>query len=411
MVLRVCLTGVLLFFGGPWGGPVSSGQTPPAYSDLFQDAPRTDRLTPADLPNLGRLVVLEATSMFVHVRSELADSPASYRLLDQIRTLWNAADAFTAAVAYYPLESQRIEAGRLALPDLEAAFENVRSTFGVLPGGAWSAAGNLLNMSRVMAVLGPLLREAETALPAAPEARPIGEEELVQSQAERIRGAITALRTGIAGQTAASEVTRAIDRQLETLAQLVQGLQRVVDGEADERELVSSLRPLRALAQRIDLGIQAGRLGILTEWRPIQRQIDDLADRFQLPREIVVRSVRKDAPELDPALAARLEEAARGLDALLAQTSAELPQLAERGQIEADAKRLQRRLILLRQSILGGESSPLLDRALLDVESARRQLKDRSVRAPGPLRDALAKVIQSVDAAIALARTQLQKAR
>ena len=37
--------------------------------------------------------------MFVHVRSELANSPEAYLLLDQIRTLWNEADAFVAAVS------------------------------------------------------------------------------------------------------------------------------------------------------------------------------------------------------------------------------------------------------------------------------------------------------------------------
>src|SRR5262249_37294663 len=103
------------------------GQTPPGYSELFENPARTDQLTQADLPNLGRLVALEATSMFVHVRSELADSPESFRLLDEISTVWRAADAFSAAVSDGPSVPRRIEAGRLAFVDLDAAYYRLQA--------------------------------------------------------------------------------------------------------------------------------------------------------------------------------------------------------------------------------------------------------------------------------------------
>ncbi len=139
--------------------PGALGQTAPGYQELFQDPARTDQLTQADLPNMGRLVVLEATSMFVHARSELRDSPDSYRLLDEITTLWSAADAFTAAVSFYPLESQRIQAGRLTFPELEEAFYRVKRTLGTLPGMATRTLENFVNMYRVVAVIGPLLEQ------------------------------------------------------------------------------------------------------------------------------------------------------------------------------------------------------------------------------------------------------------
>jgi len=88
----VTLVVIALLFGlNPWLPSPVLGQTPPAYPELYRDPPRTDQLTPADLPNLGRQVILEATSMFVHARTELADSPESFRLLDPIMTLWNVA--------------------------------------------------------------------------------------------------------------------------------------------------------------------------------------------------------------------------------------------------------------------------------------------------------------------------------
>ena len=140
--------------------PFARSQTPPGYQALFRDPPRTGDLTPADLPNLGRQVTLEAISMYVHVRAEMRNSPASYRLLAEIITLWNAADDFTAAVSSYPLETQGIEAGRLTFPQLEAAFYQVKDTQGSLPHMGARTAENLADMSRVMAVIGPLLELA-----------------------------------------------------------------------------------------------------------------------------------------------------------------------------------------------------------------------------------------------------------
>ena len=100
---------------------LASAQTPPGYTELFEDPPRTDQLTQADLPNLGRLVVLEATSMFVHARSDLYGSPECTSCWP-ISTRSGAADAFVAAVSGNPSQAQEIEAGRLVFPDLASGL-------------------------------------------------------------------------------------------------------------------------------------------------------------------------------------------------------------------------------------------------------------------------------------------------
>ena len=77
-------------------------QVPPGYQELFRDPPRTDELTPADLPNLGRQVVLEAISMYSHALSEIRNSPYSNRLY---------------AAHHHALErGQRLHRGPLVLP-------------------------------------------------------------------------------------------------------------------------------------------------------------------------------------------------------------------------------------------------------------------------------------------------------
>ncbi|MGZ3387453.1 MAG: hypothetical protein ACXVB5_21475 [Isosphaeraceae bacterium] len=138
--------------------PGALGQTAPGYQELFQDPDRTDQLTRADFAQHGP-PGRPRSDLDVRARSELRDSPDSYRLLDEITTLWSAADAFTAAVSFYPLESQRIQAGRLTFPELEEAFYRVKRTLGTLPGMATRTLENFVNMYRVVAVIGPLLEQ------------------------------------------------------------------------------------------------------------------------------------------------------------------------------------------------------------------------------------------------------------
>ncbi|MGA9922951.1 MAG: hypothetical protein WBQ29_06070, partial [Isosphaeraceae bacterium] len=61
--------------------------------------------------------------------------------------------------SFYPLESQRIQAGRLTFPELEEAFYRVKRTLGTLPGMATRTLENFVNMYRVVAVIGPLLEQ------------------------------------------------------------------------------------------------------------------------------------------------------------------------------------------------------------------------------------------------------------
>ena len=122
--------------------------------------PQTEQLTQADLPNLSRIVVLESISMFNYTRAELYESPEGYRLLNLIRDLWYAADQFNAAVSGYPTLAEQVAAGRLTFPDVAAAFEPIRGSLGLVPVNAIRTDANFANLSRVIAVIGPLLDQA-----------------------------------------------------------------------------------------------------------------------------------------------------------------------------------------------------------------------------------------------------------
>ncbi len=242
----------LAVLAGLAGTHPSSAQPPATeYQALFRDPSVTTNITLADLPNLGRLVSLEATSMYLYARSDLMDSPRSYLLLNAIMRLWNAADAFTAAAGYYPMEYQRISAALLVYPDLELAYYQVRNQLVRLPAASSRALVSFEDMSRVMAVIRPLLEMASlltpagagTAVPATPT---------LADQARSLSSSIAPITTAVASATQSRQDLGAFVRQVDVLQKLIQGFERISSDPATERELVLAFRPIRDLAQSLN---------------------------------------------------------------------------------------------------------------------------------------------------------------
>jgi len=390
--------------------PSALCQTPPGYEELFQDPPRSDQLTQADLPNLGRLVALEATSMFVHARSELRNSPDSPLLLEEISTLWNAADAFTAA-STYPLGSQRIQAGRLTFPELEEAFNRVKATLGRMPGIATRAAANFYNMSRVVAVIKPLLE-----LPPPPvvvEAPQQFDPVVITNRAHELSTALVPLKTHVKSENDRGVKLETLENELGVLEKLIQGFERISSSGASERDLVASFWPIRARAQRINRELQRGNLrgAGLTLWRAIEQQINDMETRFQIPREIVPRPAGADNRLPDVAALAPIDLAVRDLDGLVDRIAAENPRPPQRDRVQADARRLITRLLLTRQFLLGQVSREQVNLVLVELEMSWRQLQNRMSRPGQAMPESFRTLAQEVNEAIARTREQIVKPR
>ncbi|MFO0893275.1 MAG: hypothetical protein U0790_29570 [Isosphaeraceae bacterium] len=380
--------------------------TPAEYQDLFRDSPQLDRLTQADLPNLGRLVVLEATSMFVHARSELSSSPNGFRLLEAIRSVWSAADGFTATVADGPDPGLSLDAGRLSFADLEAAYNQLRGTFAAMPGGAPLAGQNLVNMGRVVAVIGPLLREGETLPPAAPRAR-VALGPMVRGQAADALRAIGAFRRRIDASLQPGRPRDRLDKELQNLGRLLQGLQLIAEGPASRLDLIASLRPLRGQLQRLDLELQAVGLGTLArgdEWRAIEQRIDALSNRLQLPREIVP-PLSAATPD-NPRLLGQIDKATGEADRILEGAQGTERSLDER-LLLSDTRFVRHRLYLLRQALLGRESPASVSQALRNVERVRAQLADAGRRVAREKARVIEALQRDVDETIRQARQQL----
>ena len=348
-------------------------QVPPGYQELFRDPPRTDELTPADLPNLGRQVVLEAISMYSHALSEIRNSPYSNRLYAAITTLWNAANDFTAALSFSPLETAGIPAARLTFPELEAAFYQLRDTLGNAPDIGPKTAGNLADLSRVMAVIGPLLQQAAAVQPQVADPR-IFDPALITNQAREIASAIDALRTQLKPKTGRPECRKpeALTRQIDVLQTLIQGFERISSGAASQRDVVASFRPDSQPGAIDHPGSPAhAHLGgpESSLWRTIEQQISAMEARLQIPRVIVVRPAgeRNDLP--DPGTVAAIDRAIHEAEALADRTSSQASRLPRLDRTPSDARNLATRLYLARQYLLGRAPRE-------QVNEAHRQSRD-----------------------------------
>ncbi|MGC8641967.1 MAG: hypothetical protein ACP5XB_19040 [Isosphaeraceae bacterium] len=382
----------------------ADAQTAPGYIALFQDPPRTDQLTQADLPNLGRLVVLEATSMFVHARSDLYGSPESFYLLNDINTVWHAADAFVAAVSYYPTEAQRIEAGRLVFPSLQLAYDRLRDRIGHFPGSSQRVFLNLAYMSRPMAVIPPLLGQdpsLATPVPAAPTVSAGPSLAIVRELARELLPLVQGLRAEMTRPSSAGghAEDQAVRHELEVLDNLVAGLDWIAHGGVAQRDLVASVRPIPMLAQRLDLRMRHRGLPepLQSKWNAIKQRIDALAAQFQLPRLIVpLAAVGK--PPLDLGAVTSINNAINQIEPLLQRpTQAGVASPAPAASpLDSDLRRLRTRLFLLRQQVLAQSPGSQIGQAIREVEAATARLEADARTSRLNMRGAMEKLFESV---------------
>jgi hypothetical protein len=406
---------IVLFLGATLVAPFSANaQTPPTYPELFVNPPQTEQLTQADLPNLSRIVVLESIAMFSNVTSELYEIREDNRLQNLIRVLWYAADQFNAAVSLYPTLTEGVAAGRLTFPDVATAFDEIRGTLGRMPGTAPRTAVNFTNLSRVIAVIGPLLDQAPPSsnTAAATGEPPSGLDDL-RIQAQEIARELASLQDRLKKPPAPPSASREIEPQLDMLAQLIQGFGRVVRGEPGEREAAASFRPIRSRAEEVHRAISRSDLPVAlkSQWRAIYNMIDDAAAGFELPRQIVVR--RRDVAAAASASQAASSTGAiiRDIDSAVDRLSREAARLSDNSALADDVHELQIRLVVLRQQVLGREPEPRIRQTFGEVEMARRLLAERSRPIVQGRPQASDSLNRDIEAAIAQIRGLLFKSR
>ncbi len=346
------------------------------------------------------------------LRSELYHSPDSYRLLDEIVSLWNAADAFTAAVSYDPVDSQSIQAGRLTFPQLETAYYQVRSTIGILPGRSTRTAVDFMNLSRVVAVIGPLLQLSPPGPLVVEDPREF-DRVAISNQARELANTFAPLKTYVEGEAGREINLEMLVREIDLLAELIQGFERITNGGASDRDIIDSFRPIRSRARRINRDLARVNLGAsgLSLWRAVQQQISDLEPRFQIPREIVPGRTRELPGAPETGVVDSLDRAIRDLDGLGDKIASSNPQLPQRDQVQTDARNLTTRLLLVRQYLLGQAPREQLNQALADLDMSWRQLQIRMANPPLRNLEILPTLKRDVDEVVARTREQTSRPR
>jgi hypothetical protein len=211
----------------------------------------------------------------------------------------------------------------------------------------------------------------------------------------------------------APPASRDIEPQLAILAQLIQGFVRVAQGEPDEREAAASFRPIRSRAEEVHRAILRSDLSVAlkNQWRGIYNLIDQAAEGFELPRQIVVRRHAITAAASAAQDATSNGAIIRQIDSTVDRLSREAARLPADSALAAEVHDLQIRLVVLRQQVLGGEPAPRIRQAFSQVETARRLVGERSspiVRGRPQGNDTLNR---DVEAAIAQLRGLLFKSR
>ena len=143
-------------------------------SEMMSRISLSGQLQPGDLARLSRLAVLNSISMLVNVRADLPNSPAGYRLDQELSALWNSSEAFYEVVSTSPLDAESVAQAQYWLEAVLAAQRRVESSLGEFPGLSPRAADDLQSLSRLLGPIGSAMGSLESALAdaAGPAAEP-----------------------------------------------------------------------------------------------------------------------------------------------------------------------------------------------------------------------------------------------
>jgi hypothetical protein len=180
------------------------------FDRYYQDFEPAGSLGVRDLPAIARLIVLETIAMSEHTRRELSGGPEGVRLGGFINGLWGASDAFYQAFADAGVEDPAtVETQRLRLADVEAAYGEVGTSLGTLPGRAPLAARNYERAGRLIAearaVLGP-----PGAGPNPATTAPAREAQVLRQSLRRIGDALAAISQALRPAVSDSPATEPV---------------------------------------------------------------------------------------------------------------------------------------------------------------------------------------------------------
>jgi hypothetical protein len=251
---------------------------------------QTGQFQPDDLPNLARLVVLESIAMLVDVRTDLADTPIGNRLGPDITELSEASEVFYESISAPPQDLADTARSLEFYGAVEDNFRRVESTLRELPGLSNQAAEHLRHVSRLMALLTPVMRDLQSNLPATISVPLNGSSELDSLRRQTRLLANDLVRMIIsAGKPGEKRSGRdGVLIALEDLLDRVQGFDQALSLRPSNVDLEASIHALRRRFWRVEATIAESGwpADLRSGWQSLRERMNAISDDFGMPRVI-----------------------------------------------------------------------------------------------------------------------------
>jgi hypothetical protein len=366
-------------------GVINSFEIAPAGSlewEMLDRLSVTQQYSRSDLPQLARLTLLESIAMYENMRADLRLTSIGARLEGEMSQLWDAAEVFSVSANYPPPDIAGLNRSRALLADVNAAFRQIDSSFGRLPGLSTNAAIHLQDIARLLPVMNAVFEaiDAEVAQPVvAPDSR-TADLAALREQSRRLAEDLRGLAAELSKVVPAPAGRDALIEDLNGLLELVRGFDRMLAANPSDRDLAGSLRLVRGRMWTVEARIVrlAGAPAVHGRWRLVRQRIDALSDRFGLSRVISLTRVVEPARGVDRNLVAQVDRAVVALDAFLSRPDSGLGRTEEGSAFEGQVGRLRLDLLQLRQRAIAREPAGRLSPLLREIEAINQQLRGRA---------------------------------
>jgi hypothetical protein len=245
---------------------------------------------PDDLPHLARLAFLESIAMLVDIRTDLVGSVIGNRLWTETMGLSEASEFFYEDVSSTPLDLANFSRTRQSYEAVEVSYRQVESTLGELPGLSIEATAHLRRVARLIAVMGSVLQDLESNLPATnpvPLRRTI-ERDSLQRLARLLSNALVELIVKASKPEEKGLGRQAGLRDLNDLLDRIQSFQYALSLQPSEIDVHAgaSLNALRRRFWRVEATIVPldWPAELRNGWRTVRGRMDAISDAFGMPR-------------------------------------------------------------------------------------------------------------------------------
>jgi hypothetical protein len=337
---------------------------------------------PGDFEQLARLSELRSISTLAGVQNDLRGSVAGAQLESENLALRNATDSFDQASRNLPADSQNLAWSQSLLTNTQAAFDRMNSSLGGLPALSPRGAFYLQGISRILPLqeAGLQMIEAENVPRAGLTAvRRVNLAEL-REQARLLARELGELTQEIKQSQANPSDRETAVTELSRFLELISGFDRMLDFGPTLPEITESFRLLIRGAWSAKATVV--RVASAEAWHPLHDRLAAICSAVRIPRAPGSRAAVRPLSPRTTDLLAMIDRAGALVTAAVSAQQPPVGNEPPASRLADQARRLQVKLIVLRQHVLTGDSIDELGGGLAEIEALSQQLVAREQPAP-----------------------------